>query len=453
MRIDTNTRRILLLQRLISALLLLALFGLVIWFSDRYTLNADWTANGRHSLSDASIELLSALDQPLEITAFAREDEGLREAIRQLVARYRKHYPKIELEFVNPDTRPDLARSEGITANGELVIRYADSREQIGSLRETDVSNAIARLARTRDRWVAFMTGHGERRWDGERNFDFGNFGKALLAQGFRLQEINLAQTSLPRNVSLLVVASPQSSWLPAEIERVRRYLQDGGNLLWLTDPAGVAELPLLEQQLGIEVLDGTVVDANAQVFGITDPTIAVITDYPANGATRGFDKNTAYLRATGLEASEQETWRAAPFLRTHSRSWLERDEINDTVSLDPVRDMVGPITIGMSLQRPLPSENAAGEAREQRVVVIGDGDFLSNAVVGNGGNLDLGLNLFNWLTEEDALLNIAVRATPDQVLALSRGEQLTIALLFLIVIPLGLFGGSVFVMLRRRRR
>ena len=381
MRIDTNTRRILLLQRALSALLLLAVLGLIIWFGGSYAVVADWTANDRHSLSDASIELLSALDQPLEITAFAREDEGLREAIRQLVTRYRKYYPNIKLEFVNPDTRPDLARSEGITANGELVIRYASSREQISSLREADVSNAIARLTRTRDRWVAFMTGHGERKWDGERNFDFGNFGKALLAQGFRVQEINLAQTSLPRNVSLLVIASPQSSWLPAEIERVRRYLEDGGNLLWLTDPAGVAKLPFLEKQLNIQVLDGTVVDANAQVFGITDPTIAVITEYPEKGLTRGFGKNTAFLRATGLEASEQETWRAAPFLRTHSRSWLERDAINDTVSLDPVRDRVGPITIGFSLQRPLPSENAAGEAREQRVIVIGDGDFLSNAV------------------------------------------------------------------------
>ena len=45
-------------------------------------------------------------------------------------------------------------------------------------------------------------------------------------------------------------------------------------------------------------------------------------------------------------------------------------------------------------------------------LAIVGDGDFLSNAYLGNAGNLELGLRLLRWLSREDRMLKIPPRLT-----------------------------------------
>ena len=88
-----------------------------------------------------------------------------------------------------------------------------------------------------------------------------------------------------------------------------------------------------------------------------------------------------------------------------------------------------------------------------QRVIFIGDGDFLSNAYLGNGGNLDLGLNLFNWLGADDGFIDIPARTAPDLNFNLSPTMSLIIAFVPLAVIPVLLLATGFFVWRRRRLR
>jgi ABC-type uncharacterized transport system involved in gliding motility auxiliary subunit len=89
----------------------------------------------------------------------------------------------------------------------------------------------------------------------------------------------------------------------------------------------------------------------------------------------------------------------------------------------------------------------------EQRVVVVGDSDFLSNAYLGNAGNVDLGLNLFNWLNHDDEFIAITARTAGDINLELSRLAQIVIAFGFLFGLPLLLLGSGVTIWWRRRNR
>ncbi|HSH29106.1 MAG TPA: hypothetical protein VK971_04285, partial [Thiohalobacter sp.] len=85
--------------------------------------------------------------------------------------------------------------------------------------------------------------------------------------------------------------------------------------------------------------------------------------------------------------------------------------------------------------------------------VVIGDGDFLSNRFLGNVANLDLGLNLIDWLSHDDGFIAIRPRAAPDQRLELSRAAQAVIGFGFLFVLPALLVLAGLIVWLRRRKR
>ncbi|MEX0607678.1 MAG: ABC transporter, partial [Halofilum sp. (in: g-proteobacteria)] len=78
---------------------------------------------------------------------------------------------------------------------------------------------------------------------------------------------------------------------------------------------------------------------------------------------------------------------------------------------------------------------------------------FLSNAYLGNGANLDLGMRLINWLAGDDAQVQIASGQPADAGLNMSRTALAIIGLGFLLVLPLGLLTAGGVIAYRRRRR
>ena len=207
MKISRRAHQFIRLQNILFTFLFLGTLGLLAWLSTQYTFQSDWTANSRNSLSAPSIQLLEKLKLPIEITAYASENDILRQQISELVEKYSRYKDDISLHIINPDMRPDQAREEGITSDGELVIRYNDKREALQQLNEQALTNALQRLANSDQRWVVFLSGHDERNPAGNANFDFNLFAGELKNKGINSQTINLVNTpSIPNNTSLLVI-------------------------------------------------------------------------------------------------------------------------------------------------------------------------------------------------------------------------------------------------------
>ena len=456
MHVTPHTRLLLRANNLIFVILLLAAAVLLGWLTTRHSVQFDWTASARNTLSEASQTLLQRIDDPVRITAYAREDAIIRQRVNELVNRYQQKKSDIRLEFVNPDTVPDRVRELGITVDGELVVEYQGRSEHVQRHTEQELTNALQRIARAGERWLVFLEGHGERSLLGQANHDLGDFGGRLKSRGVRVQGLNLAESgAIPGNTSVLVIADPQVALLSGEVEIIRDYLATGGNLLWLTEPGADAGLAPLAKFLGIEFGRGTAVDPTTRIFGIGDPAYALVTTYPPHPLTRGFNLLTLYPRAGSLHVTAPENWDAQTLLSTSSRSWGESGDLAGEIRFDEGTDEPGPLDIGvvMTRQRAEPGAGDEGQmAGQQRVLVIGDGDFLSNAFLGNGGNLDLGLSMVNWLASDDSLVAIPARTAPDLSLELSSTASLALAIGILFGLPLCLLGAGGFIWFRRRR-
>ena len=162
MHFDRTMRWRLRLQSGLFVLLLLLAMGLLAWLSNRYLMQADWTASGRNSLSVTSQLLLERLQGPLRVTAYVRDTTPvLREAISRLMERYQRHKPDVELRFVNPDSLPEQLRALGITAEGELYLEYRGRGEHVRQLNEQALAGTLrfGPMTRRRLRQAAGLEG------------------------------------------------------------------------------------------------------------------------------------------------------------------------------------------------------------------------------------------------------------------------------------------------------
>ena len=454
MQINRKTRLQLKLQSSVFVILILAFTGLLAWLSTQYQYSIDLTANQRNSLSEASLRLLGSVDEPLKITAFISPVNELKESLDTLFQRFADAQRNIEYDSVNPDLVPEKLREFNIQRDGEVVIQYAGRSENLSQITEASVTNTIARLMRQGERWVVFLQGHGERDPYSEANYDLQLFATRLSQKGFHIETVNLLQnTQMPDNIDILVIADPRSALLAGEINMINDYIQTGGNLLWLSEGVEENALEGLAEQLELEFLEGVIVDPSSQLLGLSRVDFALVADYPRHAITTAIDSLSLFPRAKGLLFhGQQSDWQAEALLATQARSWNETGELKGKISPDDEAvEQIGPLTLGYSLSRSL--QNPDGELHTQRVVVIGDSDFLSNQYLGNGSNLALGLNMIDWLSHDDNLIAIAPRSAVDTQLELSPNSQLMIAVFFLLALPLLLLASGIRIWLVRRKR
>lgn len=441
----------------LHALLVIAVAVLLAFLSTRFGFEQDWSHARGSSLGDESVALLKSLDAPVDVTSYASHQGGLRAVIADFIDRYRRAKGDVTLRFVDPDEDPSAMRAAGVNVDGELEIRYKDRSERLKVLSEAEFSGALLRLSRTRTRIVAFLEGEGERQPLGKANADLGQFVAALDGRGLRAVPLPLASTGkVPDNADLVVVANPRVALAPALSKELVDYLDRGGNLLWLTEPGEEAGLDALAKALSVRVLPGTVVDATGSAFGLSDPSFVALSAYPAHAITRGFLLTTLLPQPAALAQLANPAWDIKPILRSSDKSWNETGHIpkvgeaDGTVSQDAnAGEIPGPLDLGFALSRLSPRP----DKREQRVVVIGDGDFLSNSFLGNGGNREFGQRVFDWLLGDDDQISVPDKSAPDRTLSLTQGELGVLSFVFLIALPVLLAASGMLIWWRRRRR
>jgi len=445
------------LNSIVMFFLLTIVLGLAAWLSNKHSVEYDWTSNGRHTLSEASRSLLEQMPDPIEITSYARENSLLRDAVRQFIGKYQRHKADIVLRFVNPDAVPDEVRNLGISVDGELVIRYQNRSEHVTSDQEQVFTNALQRLARNQKRWIAFVEGHGERNAFNEANHDLSVWVKQLFNKGYQVQPINLSEIqSIPDNTSVLVIAGPRIDYLAGELEIILDYVSAGGNVLWLQEPGPLYKLEALAEHLYIEFYPGAVIDYAGQLIGIDDPTIALVTNslYSPHAITEGFEFTTLFPMAVAIKSLGSDEWLSKPILGTGDHTWNETAKLEGAVEFNAESDTQGPLTIGLSLERDIESEE--GEelvTKQQRIVVIGDGDFLSNTYLSNSGNNELGTRIINWLSSDDEFISIPPKIASDTQLNISPTVLGVIGILFLFILPAILIAIGIAIGLRRKKQ
>ena len=445
----------------VLVLVVVAILGAVNYLANRHTKRWDLTKNQRYSLSDQTKKVLGNLKEDVKITYFQRSAESA--AGQDRMKEYQTASPRVKVEFVDPIASP--AKAQNYEVRGPwpiLVVERGSKREKASNDSEQDVTNALIKITRDSKKTVCFVEGSGERDIDDGADAGFSAVKSALGKSQYETKKVLLArETAVPADCTVVVVAGPQHDLLPNEVDSLRRFAKGGGKVLVMAEPetkTATPNLDALAREWNVELTQDIVVDVSpvGQLFG-TGALTPIAATYPFHEITKDFRVMTAFHTARTAEAGKAtvEGVTAQNLLQTSPASWAETDlTLKEPVEMNEGKDRKGPVSLGAVVTvkaspppSPSPSPSASPAASpspgeeppappEGRVVVLGDSDFASNALLGFQGNKDFFLNTVAWLAQDPDLISIRPKEPEDQRMFLTQQQQRNVRIVSLLLIP-----------------
>jgi len=451
-----------------AALSLLALLGLLValnYLANRHHLRRDLTANRFYSLSDQTRRVLSQLDREVEVIAFYRSGDPDAEAVRDLAKEYDDLSPRLRFEVVDPDRQPARARRYPDLEYGITMVDAGDRTERVSHVDEQTLTQALIKVTRSETKRIGFVTGHGERDPLADDERGYSALSGRLKSEGFEIEPIQLAaRTDVPEEIRTLVIAGAAKELLPHERQAIAAYLDRGGSVLVLADPAPSAAHADLLRPYGLELGDDIIVDVSGvgRLFG-ADEFLPMGLEYRSHPLTARFDLTTVYPHARSVRAlpGSPAGTEASELVFTAQASWAESTPDRRPIELGK-EDRPGPVCVLGAASRPVASGASAADRAdtttggssprpELRLVVAGDSDFCANGYSSFGGNLDLALNAIEWLAEEEDLIAIRPRDQEDRRAQLTQSQATIVGSVLLLAMPLLVVVAGVAVWWRRR--
>ena len=216
----------------------------------------DLTEDKSNTLAPETLQILATLKEPVTATAFFSTNSNTANADELLQKFKNNSNGKFTYKFVNPDVDPVAAREAGITGDGKILLQMGDTKEIAASASETEIARTLLRLISPGARTVYFLQGHGEISLDPGSDITYSIAQSTLEAKNYTVNTLNLLSTrQIPDDALAIIVAGPQKPVSQDEVNLLKAYVDNGGSLVVLEDPAyftqfGDADDPLARQRL-----------------------------------------------------------------------------------------------------------------------------------------------------------------------------------------------------------
>lgn len=465
--------------------LVLAILAVLNFFLARHHYRVDLTVARIHSLSDQSISVARNLKQEVHIKAFFRDSNVSRQTMENLLKNYAYHSSKIKYEFIDPDKNPGLVKKYDITQDGTTVFECGDKENRITTTSEEDVTNALIKVTRASKKVIYFLEGHGENSIEETGDPGYSTAKNELEKIGYEVKKLSLALSeNFPRDCALLIIPGPRKALLPNELETVKKYLENGGRVLFMVDPETSSGLETFLAEYGVKLENDLVVDPVSRLLG-GDYFMPVITEYQSHEITRNFRYATFFPLARSAEISDTrpEGITLTSLARTSPNSWAEKELDKNEVTFNPKVDRQGPISLVVVGSKKVDKKEKSTEPHEEkneenektaeekpekdkkesdsnaevgptgemRLAVFGDSDFITNRYYNLSGNGNFFLNAVNWLTEEADLISIQPRTSAPRTINLTPSQGRFLMFLSIIFLPLAVLLTGLVIWLRRR--
>lgn len=439
--------------------------------NNHFKLSIDMTANALFSISNRTKELVSSLDQDINI--YPLYQSGKEEtSVLEMLDNYRRQNPEhvhVEVkDFVADPTF--VAQFGGTNTEGSIIVTNKDASKyrvlHYKDLYELEydnqrytyyaksfigeqlISNAILYVTNENSQKAYILQGHNEPDEETLKHVP-------ALIEGQNLEPIFLPGTEIQKLTKddLLIIVSPLVDLTTAERDTIKTFLDEGGSMLYMAD-AGDPKLANFEYLIGLYGLTlghDLVVETNPDYY-LQYPSL-LIPYVKSHEATQALTKENIVAILPGAcsvsmptKAREDITYKR--LLASTDKAYAKTDLTKGSTT-QTVDDPTGEFTLAVSAEK----VDGAGNVIGGKIIVMGSSSYISqNTYAEYGGNASLFAGCISYLSKNEEIITIIGKNLVSNRLDFSSTTQMyTVALIVMLIIPATVLAGGLVIFLRRR--
>ena len=443
-------------------------------------------------LSPLSLRVLNAVTNPVKVTLYFDKRDALYSLSHNLLKAYRYANPLIELEVVDYVKEPGAAQLVKMKhklgeTDRDLVIFESQGRPKVvyqGELSDIDIqplvrgeskevkrtnfkgealfTSAILNVISARQPKAYFLDGHGEHNPEADDGLmGYSRFVGVLRENNVVADRIRLeGLQDIPADCSLLIIPGPRTALDQVVLDKINRYLKQGGRLfVMFFSTAGTARPTGLETMLsewGVAVGENVVIDEKNALSDTKDDFVtSTFGMHPLiKPLLHGFQLYTVLPRsvakdlrsAAGADAPQVEQ------LIYSSKDGRIVTDIRPNGSWPNAKDFIGNVSLMVAVEKG-GIRNVSADRGTTRIVVTGESLFLANNAIDREGNRQFATHAINWLlARNDLLVAVPPRPMSEYKLTMTTAQMSSARWILMGALPgfILFIGGLVW--LRRRR-
>ncbi len=419
----------------VTGILALAIIGNIL--IGQLGISWDMTPKKVYSISEQSKSILEGLEQ--EITIYVlNSEENLPVDYRQILRQYEKESKNIKLLYRDLTLYPDFASEYSSGAEvkeNSLLVVCGDKQVYLNS---DDFQRTVMNADYTYNtsyELEPLLTGAINSVNDGRTTVIYQTIGH-----------------SEPEDADIVVIHAPVSDFSKEDCEKLRAYLDQGGNVYYIMDAAlELDNLHALMQEYGIEIVEGVVMEQNvSMIYGggseSATPTyiLPIIEDTKITHEIYASRLPLVVPVAKGLTLHSDSRNTVTGLLTTSDYAYSKVNLYSQYLSRED-EDIVGPFYLAAL------SEREGGS----RLIVLSSANTLADNVdeVVSGNNSDFFLNGLNYMAGDTDKISIRGKEVVFDFNVYSSNEALWIGGMAIFGIPFLILITGIVVSVYRRKR
>lgn len=427
----------------------------------------DITENKIFSISQQSIDLLKSLEKDVEIFILSPENSYTNLTVTEIIDQYVRNgngkiigprYVDLDKDptFISKNFDPD--RVAGINA-GDIIVRcgknlrvlnnsdfmeisydYYGGASVTGLKVEQAFTSAIKSVTAEKVNTVYFVSGHGEYGVD-----DLSQIKSSLSLNNYEIKETTLT-APVPEDADVLFFPSPTNDLLGSELENLKRYLENGGDAIFLFDVQGSLQdlsnfnevFSAYNLQLNYDLVN-EFTQANYLKENWMIRPMVYMSDVTKN---LNPDQLFIYLpmsRSVSVLNVKKQNLEVSLLFGTTDNS--------TSIDLNAGIQRFGPFYLGALSQLEI------GSANHSRIALIGNCTFITDeytSELGSNGSRYI-ISILNWMQERKDEVMIPAKSIETPPLNMTQQSRILVFILLIAVIPIIIIGTGLFVWIRRK--
>lgn len=426
----------------------------------------DVTKERLYSLTEDSCKVMDGLQEDVTVYVLSTESNMNKDVVETL-NHYQNYSKHIKVEYVDVSSNPTFAAQyTDASLNAGSLIVVSDKRSKcidINDLYQTELSyetyayemtgydaegqitSALNYVTMDGMPKVYLLDGHGERGLEEE-------FLAVLEKLNIEYETLNLlTEDGVPADAKGLIVNAPSADLSADDAEKIRQYLNDGGDALFVCgySQETLSNYESLLADYDVAMVKGMVVEQNKDYY--YQNMLYLLPEVMSDEMTASAYGSYVFAPYAGgivIDREAEENGDVHYLLETTEEAFARTnpDEVTDGAKTED--DIDGPFALGVRVTRQT-------ESGESTVAVYSSAEIFSEAAdaVVAGNNKKLFEDAVKGFGTVENSVSIPVKSYYDGILTVPASEFLMVGLLMVLALPIGLLVAGFVIWLQRRKQ